>query len=73
VAEHACGGNNTCKGLGGCGADAGANDCAGKGGCHVPLMDSAWETVRERLEKKWTGANQKFGKAPAAKEPAKEM
>jgi hypothetical protein len=68
VAHHGCGGDNTCKGLGGCGENAGANDCAGKGGCHVPLMDSAWETVRKRLEGKWTAAKQDFGKAPPPKE-----
>lgn len=67
VAHHDCGGNNTCKGLGGCGESAGANECAGKGGCHVPLMDSAWETVRKRLEDKWSAAKQDFGTAPAAK------
>src|SRR5687768_1073127 len=49
VEHHACGGDNTCKGLGGCGPSAGANDCKGQGGCHVPLMESAWDTVRKRL------------------------
>lgn len=67
VAHHDCGTHNTCKGLGGCGESAGANECAGKGGCHVPLMDSAWETVRTRLEGKWGTEKQTFGQPPAAK------
>lgn len=67
VAHHDCGTHNTCKGLGGCGATAGANDCAGKGGCRVPLMDGAWETVRQRMEGKWTSSKVEFGKAPAPK------
>jgi hypothetical protein len=67
VEHHGCGGENTCKGLGGCGESVGANDCAGKGGCHVPLMESAWDTMRKRLEDKWTKASQKFGAAPPEK------
>lgn len=67
VAHHDCGSHNTCKGLGGCGETAGANECAGKGGCHVPLMDSAWETVRAGMENKWKTAKQEYGTAPAAK------
>ena len=27
---------------------AGANECKTHGGCHVPLMESAWETLRKR-------------------------
>jgi hypothetical protein len=65
--HHSCGGDNECKGLGGCGANAGANDCKGKGGCHVPLMESAWETVRGRFEKKMTAEKKEFGKAPPPK------
>jgi hypothetical protein len=64
VAEHACGGNNDCKGLGGCGDNVGANDCKGKGGCHVPLMEGAWETLRQRKEGEWKAAKQEFGKEP---------
>lgn len=67
VEHHSCGGDNTCKGLGGCGPSVGANDCAGKGGCKVPLMESAWDTMRKRLEDKWTGAAQKFAPAPPEK------
>lgn len=63
--EHACATMNECKGLGGCGETAGANECAGKGGCHVPLMDSAWETVRKRLETEWKAKELTFGEAPA--------
>ena len=68
--EHACGGQNECKGLGGCGATAGANECAGKGGCHVPLMDSAWETIRTRLEAEWKQKELAFGEPPPKAEKA---
>src|SRR5262245_9979414 len=51
--EHSCGGQNDCKGLGGCGEEVGKNDCKGKGGCHVPLMESAWETLRKKKETEW--------------------
>ena len=67
VEHHSCGTENTCKGLGGCGASVGTNDCAGKGGCKVPLMESAWDTMRQRLEDKWTKATQKFAPAPPEK------
>jgi hypothetical protein len=72
VEHHSCGPQNDCKGQGGCGANAGANDCKGKGGCHVPLMDAAWKTVRDRKEGAWSKASEKFGDAPAKKEPAEQ-
>jgi hypothetical protein len=61
--EHACGTLNDCKGLGGCGETVGSNDCKGKGGCHVPLMDSAWETLRKKKEAEW--GEKKLEVAPA--------
>jgi hypothetical protein len=70
--KHNCGGQNDCKGQGGCGAEAGANSCKGQGGCHVPLMDSAWETIRKKKEGAWTNSSEKFSAAPAKKEPATE-
>jgi hypothetical protein len=33
VEKHACKGQNSCKGNGGCGATKGKNDCKGQGGC----------------------------------------
>ncbi len=33
--KHACKGQNSCKGKGGCGADKGKNECKGKGGCRT--------------------------------------
>jgi hypothetical protein len=63
--EHSCGGQNECKGLGGCGEKVGANDCKGQGGCHVPLMDSAWDTLRKRKEAEWADKKLEFGQAPA--------
>lgn len=63
--EHGCGGQNECKGLGGCGETVGANECKTHGGCHVPLMDSAWETLRKRKEAEWTEKKLEAGKAPA--------
>ena len=65
AAHHDCGSMNECKGLGGCGADAGENACKGKGGCHVPLMEHAWEKGREKLEKKMTAEGKTLGAAPA--------
>jgi hypothetical protein len=66
--EHSCGGQNDCKGLGGCGETVGKNDCKGQGGCHVPLMEGAWKTLRERKESEWKEKNLPVGAAP---EPAK--
>jgi len=63
--EHGCGGQNECKGLGGCGETAGANECKTHGGCHVPLMESAWETLRKRKEAEWTEKKLAVGDAPA--------
>ena len=68
VRHHTCGGQNDCKGLGGCGETVGANACKGQGGCAVPLMDSAWETLRRRLEAQWKEKNLPFHPAPAKKE-----
>jgi hypothetical protein len=64
IASHDCGGRNECKGQGGCGEDVGANTCKGEGGCHVPLMASAWETLRKRKESEWTTKNEAFQPAP---------
>lgn len=63
--EHSCGGHNECKGLGGCGETVGANDCKTKGGCHVPLMESAWDTLRKRKEAEWTEKKLAVGQPPA--------
>ncbi len=65
--EHGCGGQNECKGLGGCGETAGANECKTHGGCHVPLMESAWDTLRKRKETEWTEKKLAIGAAPAKK------
>jgi hypothetical protein len=65
LAEHSCGGQNECKGQGGCGENPGLNECKGHGGCSVPLMDAAWDKVRERKVAAWTNANEKYGVAPA--------
>jgi len=67
--EHSCGGQNDCKGLGGCGTEVGKNDCKGKGGCHVPLMEDAWKTLRERKEAEWKEKKIESGAAPP---PAKK-
>jgi hypothetical protein len=63
--EHSCGGQNECKGLGGCGENVGVNECKTKGGCHVPLMDSAWETLRKKKEGEWQEKKLEAGAAPA--------
>jgi hypothetical protein len=63
--EHACGGENECKGLGGCGETVGANECKTKGGCHVPLMESAWQTLRKKKEAEWAEKGLEKGEAPA--------
>ena len=65
VAAHECAGNNECKGQGGCASDPGQNACKGKGSCKVPLMDSAWTKARKGFEEAMTGADKKFGEAPA--------
>ena len=67
LAAHECGGHNACKSQGGCGETVGLNDCKGKGGCSIPLMESAWNTVRKRMEEKWDKASSKFSPAPPAK------
>ncbi|MEQ8791476.1 MAG: hypothetical protein RIC55_34755 [Pirellulaceae bacterium] len=64
-AHHECGAKNACKGQGGCGEEVGTNECAGHGGCAVPLMDHAWDEVRERLVEKWEKDGVKFHDAPA--------
>ncbi|HEY2415037.1 MAG TPA: hypothetical protein VGI40_22525 [Pirellulaceae bacterium] len=66
--EHSCGGQNECKGLGGCGETVGANECKTHGGCHVPLMESAWETLRKKKEGEWGEKKLEVGKAPAKAE-----
>ena len=73
LASHDCGGHNECKEQGGCGEAAGLNECKGKGGCHVPLMESAWNTIRKRLEDKWSKGNTKFSPAPEMKTPEKKV
>jgi len=65
--HHECGGENDCKGLGGCGDTAGRNECKGQGGCHVPLMEHAWESVREQFEAKMKAAGKPFGDPPPPK------
>ncbi|ADB15045.1 hypothetical protein Psta_0355 [Pirellula staleyi DSM 6068] len=67
IAAHTCGGQNECKGQGGCGANPALNDCKGQGGCAIPLMDGAWATVRERMEKQWKEKSLEFGEEPPAK------
>src|SRR6185369_17683680 len=63
--EQSCGGQNECKGLGGCGETVGANECKTHGGCHVPLMESAWETLRKKKETEWAEKKVEAGAAPA--------
>jgi hypothetical protein len=67
-AHHDCGAAelHDCKGQTGCGQTPGKNDCKDvNGGCHVPLMDSAWETVRAEMEAKWKQEGKEFHEAPA--------
>jgi hypothetical protein len=61
---HTCGGENACRGLGGCGETPGENKCKGMGKCHVPLTDKAWEKARKRYEAVMKKADKKFGEAP---------
>ena len=68
AAKHDCSGQNECKGQGGCGSTTGANACKTKGGCHVPLMESAWTKLHDKLEAKWKAEKLEYGPAPAAKE-----
>jgi hypothetical protein len=63
--EHSCAGQNECKGLGGCGEAVGKNDCKSQGGCHVPLMESAWDTLRNRKEAEWAEKKLEVGQPPA--------
>ena len=65
--EHTCSQKNDCKGLGGCGENPGENECKGQGGCHVPLMESAWDKLRQKAEEQWKTKKSDFGAAPAAK------
>ena len=67
VKHHECGSDNECKNLGGCGGKEGANECKGKGGCHVPLMEGARQTVRDRLETKMKNEGKTLGKDPGLK------
>jgi hypothetical protein len=64
---HTCAGDNTCRGLGGCGEDPGENACKGKGQCGVPLSDKAWAKARKSFEAAMKKADKKFGDAPAKK------
>ena len=64
---HSCGGENGCRGLGGCGAEPAENACKGKGQCHVPPKDDSWKKARKRFEEALTKAEKKFGDAPAKK------
>lgn len=64
-AHHACGGQNACKNQGGCGDEVGSNECKGDGGCEIPLMESAWEEMRTRLEADWKEAGKEFQDSPA--------
>jgi hypothetical protein len=63
--EHSCAAQNDCKGLGGCGQTVGTNACKGKGGCAVPLMPTAWETLRKKKEAEWGEKKVDFGAAPS--------
>lgn len=65
IADSTCGGNNKCKGQGGCGELPGMNSCEGKGGCHIPLMDDAWTKVRATFETAMKKSGKSFGPAPA--------
>ncbi len=47
-------------------SDGGRFAPKGEGNCAVPLMDSAWKTVRERMEAKWKTAGEEFAAAPPA-------
>lgn len=65
MADASCGGNNECKGQGGCGELPGMNSCKGKGACHIPLMEHAWDTARTAFETAMKKSGKKFGPAPA--------
>jgi hypothetical protein len=67
VALHGCAGQNTCKGLGGCGGKVGTNECKGQGGCGVPLSGGMWEQARARFEENMKKQGKAVGAAPAAK------
>jgi hypothetical protein len=64
VEHQSCGGKNACKNLGGCGEEVGQNECKGQGGCQVPLMESAWETMRTRIETRMNEKGKEFGEPP---------
>lgn len=64
IADATCGGNNQCKGQGGCGEVPGMNSCKGEGGCHIPLMDSAWTKARTAFEGVMKKSGKTFGAAP---------
>jgi hypothetical protein len=63
--EHACAGENECKGQGGCGSNPGMNACKGQGGCHIPLMEDAWTKARSTLETAMKKQGKEIGAAPA--------
>lgn len=64
MADASCGGNNACKGQGGCGELPGMNSCEGKGACHIPLMEPAWDKARAAFESAMKKSGKKFGIAP---------
>lgn len=65
--HHSCHQQNDCKGQGGCGENPLQNACEGKGACQIPLMEPAWETARENMEKKWDAAGKEYGDPPPVK------
>jgi hypothetical protein len=66
VAPHGCAGQNTCKGLGGCGGKIGANECKGRGGCGVPLEGGMWDQARQKFEQEMKAKGKTVGPAPTA-------
>ena len=65
MVDASCGGNNKCKGQGGCGELPGMNSCEGKGACHIPLMDKQWEQARAAFEAAMKKSGKPVGAAPA--------
>ena len=67
AAHHGGGGQNECKGQGGCGEHPGENACKGQGDCAIPLThEGSWKKARARFEALMTADKKKFGKAPPA-------
>lgn len=79
---HGCGGENNCRGQGGCGFknDPGDNDCATLGGCGTPIPDtqvfqqdsncggSVWAIARKIFESRMDSLGVKYGAAGPANE-----